>query len=638
MPARANRGNRMKSLQEIDLKGDNELYDLIFAEKSSDEDFNPSGTDMSLDDSIEKQDESEKSEEENKYSQSIQSISTPPKKMKKLGKPKIQKGAGTQIRKSPKFSNKKQEEEIIDLDMIDLDKIDEIEDRRDRGEDLDEQEAQSEGSSEFSSFENKKNKKKISKKIRKSIPTVENDDEEPKFIGKKTVRKKAFIEVSDDDDYIKKPRRPQVKERGRKIKPKKISQHKMRKNKNVVFKNNYNIMIVNKSIFFEQDDSENYPNENLQQNDYDEEDMMKYNDEENKNTKNIIKKFKKQEKSESAPVKYTFMQEKLSQKELLLEAIFTEYYNIQSLQEMQRLEDLNKKEMSTPGKKQFSEFVRIIKGVGSFEKCINENENNKEINETSEEIKKNENELNEKQLEEESSKKIRKGNSVTFSNPIIFEKIFESFNRPPQVKLETTTNLKVVSQGMISNQNISNIPINSTTQLPGIKEKKLCIITGQPAKYFDPLTKQPYADKEAFKILRERYFQKEEDSLLFRIQTLSDLASQKKEKLKKIILSEGNVSKDNAAATKNILNMVNRYGILKSDGGDLEKKVISRKNKKVYLILFCNLDRIYNRNRENCVESGMLVEAKKKLLRISKKIFRDKYSNRNILGGIEDEK
>ena len=231
-----------------------------------------------------------------------------------------------------------------------------------------------------------------------------------------------------------------------------------------------------------------------------------------------------------------------------------------------------------------TEFVRIIKGVASSDRGVEENQENKEIKENFHEIKKNENEANEKQSEEKSSKKIMKGNSVTFSNPIIFDKIFESFNRPPQVKTETIANVKVTSQGMISIQNNPNFPITNTLQLPGIKEKKLCIITGQPAKYFDPLTKQPYADKEAFKILRERYFQKEEDSLLFRIQTLSDLASQKKEKLKKIILSEGNASKDNATTTKNILNMVNRYGILKSDGGDIEKKVISRKNKKSFLI------------------------------------------------------
>ena len=138
---------------------------------------------------------------------------------------------------------------------------------------------------------------------------------------------------------------------------------------------------------------------------------------------------------------------------------------------------------------------------------------------------------------------------MTFSNPLIFEKIFENFNRLPTAP----------------------------------KEKKMCVITGQPAKYFDPLTKQPYADKEAFKILRERYFQKEEDSLLFRIQTLSDLASQKKEKLKKIILSEGNSNKDNLSASKNILNMVNKYGILKNEGTELEKKVTTRKIILTYL-------------------------------------------------------
>ena len=38
--------------------------------------------------------------------------------------------------------------------------------------------------------------------------------------------------------------------------------------------------------------------------------------------------------------------------------------------------------------------------------------------------------------------------------------------------------------------------------------------------------------------------------------------------------------------------------------------------------------RIYNRNRENCVESGMLLEANKFKLIISKKIFKDKYSSK----------
>ena len=63
-----------------------------------------------------------------------------------------------------------------------------------------------------------------------------------------------------------------------------------------------------------------------------------------------------------------------------------------------------------------------------------------------------------------------------------------------------------------------------------------------------------------------------------------------------------------------ILNIVNKYGILRKEGNDFEKKSI--------------IHRVYNRNRENCVESGMLLEANKIKLVISKKIFKDKYSSK----------
>jgi hypothetical protein len=131
-------------------------------------------------------------------------------------------------------------------------------------------------------------------------------------------------------------------------------------------------------------------------------------------------------------------------------------------------------------------------------------------------------------------------NCVTFSNNSVYEKLFENFNKSCEPK-----------------------------------EKKFCVITGLPARYFDPLTKQYYANKQAFEIIRERYFQKEEDSLLFRIQTLSDFASQKKEKLKKIILSEGDSNFGNDS-NKNILQIVNKYGILKNDSSEFDKKSISR--------------------------------------------------------------
>ena len=37
------------------------------------------------------------------------------------------------------------------------------------------------------------------------------------------------------------------------------------------------------------------------------------------------------------------------------------------------------------------------------------------------------------------------------------------------------------------------------------KPRDLCVITGQPAHYKDPLTGQPYLDAAAFKVLRQRF-------------------------------------------------------------------------------------------------------------------------------------
>ena len=134
---------------------------------------------------------------------------------------------------------------------------------------------------------------------------------------------------------------------------------------------------------------------------------------------------------------------------------------------------------------------------------------------------------------------------LTFSDSDLYKKIFENFNKKQSPKQAPT-----------------------------------CSVSGEKAKYYDPITKQYYSNLENFKILRERYFQKEEDNLLFKIQTLSDLTSQKKERLKKMILSSSQTSTlnngSNEATNKNILSLVNKYGILK-DGEDIEKKIINRK-------------------------------------------------------------
>ena len=54
------------------------------------------------------------------------------------------------------------------------------------------------------------------------------------------------------------------------------------------------------------------------------------------------------------------------------------------------------------------------------------------------------------------------------------------------------------------------------------------------AKYRDPLTGTPYANKDAFKIIREKYFQRDEEKLFVRLQVLNDLLTVKREKYKRM--------------------------------------------------------------------------------------------------------
>lgn len=68
-----------------------------------------------------------------------------------------------------------------------------------------------------------------------------------------------------------------------------------------------------------------------------------------------------------------------------------------------------------------------------------------------------------------------------------------------------------------------------------------CSVTGAPAKYRDPLTNQPFANKEAFKIIREKYFQKEEEKLFLRMQVLGDMLQQKKERLRRYVQQDRNL-------------------------------------------------------------------------------------------------
>lgn len=61
-----------------------------------------------------------------------------------------------------------------------------------------------------------------------------------------------------------------------------------------------------------------------------------------------------------------------------------------------------------------------------------------------------------------------------------------------------------------------------------------------PAKYKDPLTGTPYANKEAFKIIREKFFQRDEEKLFVRLQVMNDLLTNKREKLKRLHYQRSN--------------------------------------------------------------------------------------------------
>ena len=429
--------------------------------------------------------------------------------------------------------------------------------------------------------------------------------------------------------------------------------------------------------------------------------IISFDLEQETDTKNIIKKYKQKEKDKK---QFGLQNKVISQEQRLLESIFTELTNKQSLKTMQKLEDLNKKEYTSTSRKILKDTIRIINSQRHIieaekEKTNSKNEDkvidNKNDNSSKKQvievkitdIKKNEIK-NEEKIKEENDKNENKENKENIEkemdieenkkdekNEIKEEKIKDEDkekNKEEELKAQKEkekeeAHKKLMEEYKQREKKLNKITVTFTNKdyFRSIfatmnkkptkdKKEKICIITGKPAKYFDPLTKNYYSTIEAFKILRERYFQKEEDCLLFKIQTLSDLASQKKERLKKMIMQESENNKtqtefginnsntslglnkrssnairidsetmtvedpeetgDKIGVNSTLLKMINKFGLLRKDAGVEEKKTINH--------------RIYNRNRENCVESGMLLEANKFKLIISKKIFKDKYSSK----------
>lgn len=126
LPNRINRGQRMKALQGKELEQHDELYDLIFGERSSDEDFAPSDSDLSDEESLGGKAQTQQEESREAAPEDGLPKNKPTKRIRISNKINLDAG-------KPHSKNKNVKEEIVDLDMIDLDKIDEMEDMRDKG-------------------------------------------------------------------------------------------------------------------------------------------------------------------------------------------------------------------------------------------------------------------------------------------------------------------------------------------------------------------------------------------------------------------------------------------------------------------------------------------------------------------------
>jgi hypothetical protein len=68
-----------------------------------------------------------------------------------------------------------------------------------------------------------------------------------------------------------------------------------------------------------------------------------------------------------------------------------------------------------------------------------------------------------------------------------------------------------------------------------------CAVTGAPAKYRDLLSGHPFSKKEAFKIIRDKYYQKEEEKVFLCMQVLSEMLQQKKDRLRRYISQDRNI-------------------------------------------------------------------------------------------------
>lgn len=160
---------------------------------------------------------------------------------------------------------------------------------------------------------------------------------------------------------------------------------------------------------------------------------------------------------------------RLTQEELLAEAKITEKINLRSLETFQKLELEKKKSRvhrqtySGPVIRYHSVTVPIVDELSTVDTEINVDSDTVDSSEHAKSIRPN------RTSAEKCSRTF-----ITFSDEVVYRQCF-----PSRRKLRSV-------------------------------DKSACPVTGLPAKYFDPLTRIPYATAEAFKVIRQS-FQKDAD-------------------------------------------------------------------------------------------------------------------------------
>uniref|UniRef100_A0A182S8F3 Vacuolar protein sorting-associated protein 72 homolog n=1 Tax=Anopheles maculatus TaxID=74869 RepID=A0A182S8F3_9DIPT len=175
-----------------------------------------------------------------------------------------------------------------------------------------------------------------------------------------------------------------------------------------------------------------------------------------------------------------------TQEELLEEAEITERENIKSLERFRRMElekqkiRPTKKKFTGPTIRYFSTAMPIIEEVY---------DHNTDVDPLSISDPKEADDTNEKTTREKSVKRNKKKSTImeitgqyertfiTFENDID-NKVFESYFPKPDTSR---------------------------------KHRQICAVTRLPARYYDPITQLPYRNMQAFKILREAYYQQLEE-------------------------------------------------------------------------------------------------------------------------------